>query len=182
MRAAHIVRRGTHGALDLFGATVEFLASPAELGSTYCVMLGGLAAGASVPIHSHPDDESFYVLAGRVQVLAHSGDAFEWIESGPGDFVHIPGGSKHAFRNPFGEPVTQLIVTSSRLGEFFQEVGRPMSSGDSLPPPTPAELDRFIRVAQRYEHWLGTRGENAAVGIEAPDFAGPPGTDRPGPE
>jgi quercetin dioxygenase-like cupin family protein len=175
MRAAHIVARGTHGVLDLFGPTMEFLASPAELGSDYCVMLGTIPPGVAVQLHSHPDDESFYVLSGRVQVLALSGDAFEWIETGPGDFVQIPGGAKHAFRNTFTEPVVQLITTSARLGTFFQEVGRPTSSGAPAPPPTPAEVDRFVRIAARYDHWIGSPEENAAVGIEMPaDFPSVP--------
>ena len=171
MRAAHMVARGTHGVLDMFGPTVEFLASPAELGSDYCVIIGTIPAGVAVQLHSHPDDESFYVLSGRVQVLAHSGESFEWIEAGPGDFVQIPGGAKHGFRNRFDEPVVQLITTSARLGTFFQEVGRPISSGTQLPPPTAAEIDRYARTAVRYEHWLGSPKENAAVGIEMPaDF------------
>ena len=59
MQAAHIVPKAKYGAVDLFGPTVEFLTEPEDANSTYCIMIGTLPAGASVALHSQPDDESF---------------------------------------------------------------------------------------------------------------------------
>ena len=55
--------------------------------------------------------------------------------------------------------------TTSRLGRFFQEIGRPVT-GDALPqPPSQTDVQRFAEVAGRYHHWLASPEENAAVGI-----------------
>jgi quercetin dioxygenase-like cupin family protein len=62
-------------------------------------MLGTIPRGGSVPIHSHADVESFYVLSGAVQVLSQRGDRFEWLDVKPGEFVQVPRNAKHAFRN-----------------------------------------------------------------------------------
>jgi uncharacterized RmlC-like cupin family protein len=80
-----------------------------------------------------------------------------------GDYIHVPAGARHAWRNVSSEPVVALIITTARLGRFFQETGRPVSD-----PPQPvmlADLARFATVAVNYGHWNGTPEENAAVGI-----------------
>ena len=59
------------------------------------------------------------------------------------------------------------IITTARLGKFFQEVGRPIGSTDQ---PVTAEdiadfLARYASVAGKYGYWNATPEENAAVGI-----------------
>ena len=53
---------GTHGVIDVLGPTLEFLTSPAGEDVDYCVMIGTIATSVSVPLHSHPDPERFYLL------------------------------------------------------------------------------------------------------------------------
>jgi hypothetical protein len=82
-----------------------------------------------------------------------------------GDFRHVPQGVKHAWKNQSNEPAIAIIVTTPRLGRFFQEVGRPVAP-DALPQaPSPADVQRFAEVAARYHHWLASPEENATVGI-----------------
>jgi uncharacterized RmlC-like cupin family protein len=132
------------------------------------VIRGTIPAGASVPLHSHPDPESFYVLSGTAQTLVEEGGRLEWRIVNAGDFVHIPGSERHAHRNVTSRPVVELIVTTPALGRFFQEIGRRVTSGERLSPPDPVELRRFAEVAARYHHWLATPEENAAAGIKFP--------------
>jgi len=49
--------------------------------------------------------ESFYVLAGNIQIY----DGRSWRDAVPGDFVHIPEGGIHGFRNVSDERATLLI-------------------------------------------------------------------------
>ena len=49
--------------------------------------------------------ESFYILAGSVRIF----DGDRWIDTEPGDFVHVPEGGVHAFRNESGEPASMLL-------------------------------------------------------------------------
>jgi len=154
----------TSRVLDVFGPTVEFLISPLAPEAAYCIMRGTIPPGVSVPLHSHPDDESFYLLSGVVRALRQEADKFEWLELKAGGFFHIPSGAKHAWQNTSSKPAVSLIVTTPRLGRFFSEIGRPVTHGIPAPP-TAGELERFRRLAAQYHHWLGTPDENAAVGI-----------------
>jgi quercetin dioxygenase-like cupin family protein len=165
MQATYVVNRGMYGVLDVLGPTVEFLTPPEETDAVYCVIKGTIPPGVSVPLHSHSDVESFFQLFGTVQVLAERGDNFEWLNIKPGDFVQIPSGAKHAFRNSSSDPVVQLITTTPKLGRFFKEVGRTIAPGTPPRPATPYELQHFTRVAAKYHYWMGNPAENASVGI-----------------
>jgi quercetin dioxygenase-like cupin family protein len=50
--------------------------------------------------------ESFYVLGGSVQL--HDGQG--WRTGTPGDFLHVPEGGIHGFRNESGEPASMLLL------------------------------------------------------------------------
>lgn len=162
METTHFVNRGDYGILDLFGPTAEFLTPP---DAPYCMMIGVIPPGVSIPLHSHADVESFYVLAGSVQVYSQRGDTFEWLEAETGQFVHVPGNAKHAFQNTSGEPVVQMITTTPKMARFFQEIGRPATAGMRLPPPEPGDLERFARIAAEYGYWNAAPEENAAIGL-----------------
>ena len=156
-------------AVDLLGPAVEFLVPPDAQGS-FCVLRGVLPPGLTVPVHSHDDAEDFLVLTGTHQVLIQGPDGLEWADARAGDYVHIPAGTPHAHRNLSPDPAVDLMITTTRLGQFFTEAGRPVTG--SPQPPAPEDVARFTAVATRYGHTLGTPEENAAVGIEMPKFAG----------
>jgi quercetin dioxygenase-like cupin family protein len=149
----------------VFGPTVEFLTLPEEPDAGYCVMIGTVPPGVSVPLHSHPDAESFYILSGSVRTLDQRGDTLEWRTVNAGEFAHIPGNAKHAWQNASDEPSLQLITTTSRLGRFFREIGRPVSAGAPAKPPTPEDLQHLLRTAAKYGYWMASPEENAALGI-----------------
>ena len=165
MDPSHGYNKKSHAVLDVLGPTVEFLVLPSECAGDYCVIRGTIPPGVSVPIHSHPDDESFFLFSGLVEGLEQQEDKFEWINMEAGDFCHMPQGVKHAWKNQSNEPAVAIIVTTPRLGRFFQEVGRPVAPDASPQTPSPADVQRFAEVATRYHHWLASPEENAAVGI-----------------
>jgi uncharacterized RmlC-like cupin family protein len=90
---------------------------------------------------------------------------FSWIACKPGDFIQVPSGSKHAFRNRSAEPAISLVSTTAKLGHFFEEIGRRVSARDQSAIPMLEELQHFMEVAIRYGYWLATPEENAAAGI-----------------
>jgi quercetin dioxygenase-like cupin family protein len=153
---------------DVFGPVVGFLRSPADTDADMCVMWGVIPPGVTVPLHSHDDAEDFFILSGTQQVLTEGAGGMEWRDARAGDYVQVTGGMPHAHRNISDEPAIELVITTARLGRFFREIARPITS--SPQPPTPDEFDRFVAVAAQYGYILGTREENAAVGIDTPDF------------
>jgi hypothetical protein len=119
-------------------------------------------------MHSHEDAEDFYILAGAKEVLTQHPGGLEWAHVRAGDYVRVPPGTMHAHRNLSAQPAVDLIITTARLGRFFQEIGEPVTGQ----PPSPERVARFIETAIRYGYTLGTPEQNAAVGIELPKFLG----------
>lgn len=149
--------------LEFFGPTVEFLTSPDDERNDFCVLKGTIPPGVSVPLHSHGDTEDFIVISGSVEGLRHDSDGYKWIAAKAGDYIHVPGGARHAWRNVSDRPVINLIVTTKTLGRFFRESGRPATGAPQ--PVTPEDLARFAAISARYGYWNATPEENAAVGI-----------------
>jgi len=50
--------------------------------------------------------ESFFVLSGTVRLF----DGASWTDASAGDFLFVPEGGLHAFRNETGEPASLLIL------------------------------------------------------------------------
>ena len=160
-----------HGpALDVLGPTVEFLSRPSQEDGALCVMRGVVPAGVTVPLHSHDDAEDFYILAGTQEVLTQHPEGLQWAHAHSGDYVRVPPGTMHAHRNVSGRPAVDLIITTAKIGRFFEEIGRPATGAPQ--PPAPEDLARFLEAAIKYGYTLGTPEQNAAVGIELPKFPG----------
>jgi quercetin dioxygenase-like cupin family protein len=165
MKTTQIIKKETYKFFDVLGPTVAFLTPPSNADADYSVMFGTILPNVSVPLHSHPDDESFYLLSGVVQVLIQQEDNVKWVEAKAGDFIHITKDTKHAWKNTSDKPVEGVITTTARIGKFFQEVRKPVIDVKPLSPPMREELQHFMQVAAKYGHWLGSPEENAAVGI-----------------
>ena len=147
------------------GTLFEFLASPDETGSEICLIRGTIPTGVAVPLHSHSDVELFYVLEGSLEAFQLGKGARGWVSFGPGDIVSISGNTKHALRNSSPLPATTLVVTTSKLYSFFQEVSKPFDQARKATRPTPEELQKLFESATRYGYWMGSPEENAAIGI-----------------
>jgi hypothetical protein len=61
-----------------------------------------------------------------VEGLRHDTEGYKWVAAKAGDYIHVPGGAQHAWRNLSGEPLINLIITTKKLGRFFREAGRPV--------------------------------------------------------
>ena len=114
--------------LNVVGEHITVLASGAATGG-YEIFLQEGPEASGPPPHSHPWDESFYVVKGR-------------IEFGIGA-DKLVAGTTHWFR--FGEGGGQMISMTSRLGasEMFSDIDREIS-------PTQPDLERLIGVGARH--------------------------------
>jgi quercetin dioxygenase-like cupin family protein len=150
--------------VEFFGPTIEFLTLPEDEHNDFCLLKGTIPPGVSVPLHSHDDTEDFLVLSGSVEGLRHDTAGYGWVAADVGDYIHVPHSARHAWRNVSDEPMVNLIITTKRLGRFFQEAGRPAAPGPQ--PVTPEDLARFAAICAKYGYWNATPEENAAVGID----------------
>jgi len=162
---AHVVRKGDCSVFEVLGARVEFLVGPQADDEAPCIIRGTMPPGVSVPIHSHKAVEVFFILSGNIEVLLEDGGKMSWVEASAGNLIEIPSKAKHAFRNSSQHPVINLLYTTSDHGRYFQEIGRPATSEESVSPPALDEIQRLLETARRYGYWFATPEENASVGI-----------------
>ncbi|GAA2100648.1 cupin domain-containing protein [Actinomadura alba] len=89
------------------GNTVHYLAAGASTNGQFGLYRWEMGPEPSGPdAHFHKSiSESFFILAGTVRIY----DGTRWIDTRPGDFVHVPEGGIHAFRNESGEPASMLL-------------------------------------------------------------------------
>ena len=162
---ARVVQQGDRSVFKVLGASIEFLVGPRADDEAPCIIRGTMPPGVSLPIHSHRAVEVFFILSGIIEVLIEDGGKMSWVEASAGNLIEIPSKAKHAFRNSSQHPVVNLLYTTSEHGRYFQEIGNPATSGESVSPPGPDEIQRLLKTAHRYGYWFATPEENASVGI-----------------
>jgi quercetin dioxygenase-like cupin family protein len=169
--APRFVPDGEAVTLDFFGPTLTMLVPPEEGDdATPCVIRGVLRPGDVVPLHAHPESETFVGDSGILEGLVGAEPPGIWTPIRPGDTFHIPGSAPHAFRNVSSEPAVVLVTTPARLGRFFLEVGAPVTPGEPAALPTPQRLGEFAATSERYGQWLATPAENAGIGLDLPPW------------
>ena len=89
------------------GTTVHYLATGASTNGQFGLYRWEMGPNPGGPDpHFHRSiSESFYVLTGTVAIF----NGTEWLDTEPGDWVHVPEGGVHAFKNNSGVPATMLL-------------------------------------------------------------------------
>jgi quercetin dioxygenase-like cupin family protein len=166
---AHFVDPENVETINVLGPTVRLLTPPAADDAAPCLMRGTIPPGVVIPLHSHSDPETFIAGSGEVDGLIDRDGVFEWVGITPGDIFHIPGGTKHAFRNRSRAPAEVTIVTTSKIGRFFREVGTPVRAGGRPPgAPSGETIRHFLDTAARYGYWSASPEENEQIGLAVP--------------
>jgi len=109
------------------GGSTHYLATGADTGGEFGLYRWNFGPNRSGPDpHFHRTiSESFYILSGVVSLF----DGKNWIEAGSGDFLHVPQGGVHGFRNESGEEASMLLLFTpgAPREEYFEwlvEIGR----------------------------------------------------------
>ena len=113
-----------------------FKALAAQTEGHYSLFEGRHLTGGGVPLHRHQhDEEGIFVLEGRYRFQL--GD--QQLELGPGDFVHVPRPTPHAFEAL--EPGRALVIVApGGFHERYLEEAWELI-GDLHNPPPPREPD-----------------------------------------
>ncbi len=147
-----VIHSGDHGQISAWARTadaaadlvyensgnrVTYLARGSETGGTYGLyhwQFGGPPSGPEPHFH-RTLTESFYVLSGTVTIF----DGRRWRDCGAGDFVHVPAGGVHGFRNNDG-PARMLLhfAPGGRREPYFEGLA------DGLGDLSPSEIDAFM--------------------------------------
>ena len=124
--------------LNIVGEKLTVLASSAQTGGDEIFLQVG-PEGSGPPPHSHPWDESFYVIKSEIAFGIDNSDTI----GGPGTLVHLPAGTTHWFQ--FGKGGGEMISMTSRAGtsRLFADMDREIS-------PEKPDLGKLIEIGQRH--------------------------------
>jgi len=116
--------------LWFLGTLVRPKLTGGDTGGRFALWEATLPRGAAPPLHTHPQDETFYVLEGSVVA---------WIETerrdcAPGAAVFVPGGTPHAFRVESDTARLLFLSTPAGIDDFVLALAEP-AAWPWLPPP-----------------------------------------------
>ena len=111
----------------------------------YRYTMTGAPTGPSPHFH-RTISESFYVLSGTVRLY----DGERWVDATAGDFLHVPVGGIHAFRNESGEPADMLLLFAPGAPrEAYFEANAARAAADAQM--APEERLAFLREHDQYD-------------------------------
>jgi quercetin dioxygenase-like cupin family protein len=114
----------------------------------FALIEGVAPRGASPPLHSHPQDETFYLLDGELiawvlgeddLAAADREDPPSWVarraqRCGPGAVVFAPAGVPHTFRVESDSARMLVLSTPAGIEQYMRALGEP-AQWPWLPPP-----------------------------------------------
>lgn len=108
------------------GVSYHYLANQRDTAGDYGLYRVDIApAGGGPPAHFHRAmSEAFFVLSGTMKLY----DGTEWADGHQGDFLYVPPGGVHGFRNEADEPASILMLFAPGAP------GRPTSKGSPHSP------------------------------------------------
>jgi hypothetical protein len=121
---------------------------------------GGNASRPIIPLYSHHDQESFYVLSGEMNLY----DGTSWRILKQGDLVDVLSNTKHAWRNASSSAASILVVTTVRMGVFLQKVTASVDIMQDAQTPS-TQKEHFFKLISEYGYWLGSLEDNEAIGL-----------------
>jgi quercetin dioxygenase-like cupin family protein len=126
--------------LSIVGEHITILASKA-MTDGYEIFLQEGPEGTGPPPHSHPWDESFYVVQGMIEF----GYNDQHLTAQSGTLVHIPSGTVHWFRfKEGGGKMLSITGQGSDASPFFTDLDAEIPSGAT-------DLEKIQNIANRHK-------------------------------
>lgn len=145
-----VIRQPGEGrTIGVFGDVYRFLATGEDTNGKYALWEALVPPGGGPPLHVHSrEEEGFYILEG--EITFQIGD--QRLVATAGMFANMPVGTPHSFKNESKRPARMLIsIAPAGLEKMFFEFGVLVAPGaTTAPPPTQAEIEKFLAVAPRY--------------------------------
>ena len=118
--------------IGLVGDTYTVTVSGKDTAGRFCVIDMHIPPGGGPPPHRHDFEETFVVLEGEMEATFRGKTST--VRSG--QTIHIPANAPHMFHNAASAPARLLCICSpSGQEDFFREVGVPVATRTTPPPP-----------------------------------------------
>jgi quercetin dioxygenase-like cupin family protein len=107
--------------LWFLGTLARILLDGEQTGGAFAAFELLLPNGASPPLHSHPQDETFYI---------HEGEVTVWIDDEPhlcrtGTMAFAPGGTPHSFRVESDTARMLVLSTPAGIEQYVRALAEP---------------------------------------------------------
>jgi 3-hydroxybutyryl-CoA dehydrogenase len=120
--------------------------SAAQTGGRFSLIEVRMQRGSATPLHRHDtDEETFIVLDGALALLVED----ERVDAGPGDIVHLPGGTVHAWRSE-SDVARFLIIATPQHEAFYRDASVPAPTLSQPPDAGVLDLDLIGAAARRH--------------------------------
>ncbi|WP_291416473.1 cupin domain-containing protein [Actinophytocola sp.] len=127
--------------------TNAFVATGSVTNGQFGLFQYSMAARAGGPdAHFHKTfSESFYIVEGTVRLF----NGEKWVDTSAGDFLYVPEGGIHAFRNDSDAPAQMLILFAPAppRENYFRELAELLDSGRKL---SAEEYTEFLAKHDQY--------------------------------
>lgn len=132
--------------IGVVGDTYTILLSGADTAGRCCLIDMYIPPGGGPGPHRHDFEESFILQEGEVEATFRG----EKSVVRAGETLHIPANAPHEFHNVSDKPVRLLCLCSpAGQEEFFREVGVPVATRTTPPPPLDADgQEAFMAKAE----------------------------------
>jgi quercetin dioxygenase-like cupin family protein len=124
--------------IGLVGDTYTILVAGEDTAGRYCLIDMHIPPGGGPPPHRHDFEEMFSVLEGEIEATFRGKKTI--IRTG--ETINIPACAPHQFQNKSGQSARLLCLCSpAGQEEFFKEVGVPVATRTTSPPPLDEEAE-----------------------------------------
>jgi len=144
-----VLETGQGQSFWLMGDFYAIKTTAAQTGGAYSVIEIESFPGNGPPPHiHHREDECFYIVEGAFSVII--GDRV--LDAADGDFVRIPKGTPHTYKNVGAIPGKMLVILSpGGFEQLWAELGQPGTLAESPHKDDPAVLNRLLSLAPQYQ-------------------------------
>lgn len=147
--APQVVAAGEGTQVWAMGVLVTVKVQASDTGGAYSVFEDYIPPGAGPVPHMHTkEDETIFVLEGKLRAWLDG----KQYDVKAGDFVHMPRGVQHYFKNVSDEPTRLLLsYTPGGFEQWFLDIGKPVVAGSTEAPKTTADdIKQAVAQAQKY--------------------------------
>lgn len=131
------------------GVLVTVKVRAEDTGGAYSVFEDLIPPGAGPVPHTHTkEDETIFVIEGELRAWLGG----KQYDVKAGDFVHMPRGVQHYFKNVSEKPTRLLLsYTPGGFEQWFLDIGKPVAGTDEKPPEIkPEDIKRAVAAAEKY--------------------------------
>lgn len=158
---AQVVTDG--GSLWFLGTLARMKLEGRQTAGRFGLWDGVLPRGAAPPLHSHPQDETAYILEGELtawlvepELADDEASPPSWVTTrgrrcGVGTVVFAPAGTPHTFRVESDTARMLFLSTPAGIEDYVRELGEPARWPWLQPPPDGPRVpaDRMAEVERR---------------------------------